>query len=517
MMRTLPQLPELTSGRREIVAMRGINYSDNHTDGDLAESVNVSTRRWPFLSPRNKRVKAPMSGSTDYSNVTAMTSWADSFVTVRGTGLWYGDELVGTVTAGEKQFAVVNTKLVIWPDKVYLDVQNKTVVPLSASVTATSVTCTDSEITVEGANDLTGYFKAGDTVSISGFATLTGNNKDVYIKSVTATTLTTYADSLASGTESGSIVIARQIPDLDYICESGNRLWGCSSQTKTIYASALGDPTNFFVYEGLSTDSYAVAVGSDGDFTGCCKLSSSVLFWKERTLHKMLGDYPAEYALYDYNVDGLREGCSGSMVIINETLYYMGLHGIYTYRGGTPVSISSHLGNHEMEQGVAGTDGERLYLSVLDSGEKEFLVYDPDKGMWVREDDTRALAFTRIGKYCYFLTDGGEVWQADSGAGDPNLEWSAQFTPFYETVEGRKRFSRLMLRLQLTKGAWVRAEYRCDDGRWIEAGKVIGAEEDAVQMRISPNRCDKFEVRLSGKGVCAVQNILREYKVGGAR
>lgn len=498
-----------------MVAMRGINYSDNRTDGDLAESQNVSTRRWPYLSPRSKREKVPMSGSTDYSNVTAMTSWADSFVTVRGTDLWYGDEKVGSVTAGAKQFAVVNTKLVIWPDKVYLDMTNKTIVPMGASLSVSGAKFTASEITVTGA-DLTTKFKVGDTVSISG-SSIAGNNKDVFIRALTATTITTNADSLAAVEDTGAITIQRKVPDLDFICESGNRLWGCSNADMTIYASALGDPTNFYVYEGLSTDSYAVAVGSDGDFTGCCKLSSSVLFWKERTLHKMLGDYPAEYALYDYSVDGLKAGCHGSMVIINETLYYMGLHGIYTYRGGTPQSISAQLGNHDMEMGVAGTDGELLYLSALDAGRKEFLVYDTGMGMWIREDDTRAVAFTRVGKYCYYLSDNGVVWQADTGKDDADIEWMAQFTPFYETVEGRKMFSRLLIRLQLSKGAWVKAEYRCDGGRWIEAGKILGEKEDVNQMRIAPNRCDKFEIRLSGKGMCAIQNILREFSVGGAR
>lgn len=514
-MTTLPKLPGKATVKREMVVMRGINYSDNTTDGDLAESQNISTRRWPFLSPRGEREKVPMSGSTEYNNVTAMTSWADSFVTVRGTGLWYGDEKVGDITAGAKQFAVVNTKLVIWPDKVYLDMTNKTIVPLGATVSVSGATFTASEITVTGA-DLTTKFKVGDTVSVSG-SSVAENNKDVFIKALTATTITTSGDSLAAVDDTGAITIQRKVPDLDFICESGNRLWGCSNADMTIYASALGDPTNFYVYEGLSTDSYAVAVGSDGDFTGCCKLSSSILFWKERTLHKMLGDYPAEYALYDYSMDGLKAGCAGSMVIINETLYYMGLHGIYTYRGGTPQTISGQLGNHDMEQGVAGTNGELLYLSALDAGEKEFLVYDTGKGMWVREDDTRAVAFTRVGKYCYFLTDGGEVLNADTGNDDSEIEWVAQFTPFYETVEGRKMFSRLLIRLQLGKGAWVKAEYRCDGGRWVEAGKILGAKEDVNQMRISPNRCDKFEVRLSGKGMCAIQNILREFSVGGAR
>ena len=57
------------------------------------------------------------------------------------------------------------------------------------------------------------------------------------------------------------------MPELDFLCENENRLWGCKGDT--IYASKLGDPFNWNVFDGVSTDSYAVDVGSAGDFTGC--------------------------------------------------------------------------------------------------------------------------------------------------------------------------------------------------------------------------------------------------------
>ena len=88
-----------------------------------------------------------------------------------------------------------------------------------------------------------------------------------------------------------------------------NRIWG--AEGKTIYASALGDPTNY-VYDGVSTDSYAVAVGTEGEFTGCIAYSSTVLFWKENCLHKVLGSYPAQYEIYTYTVPGIQKGSEKS-------------------------------------------------------------------------------------------------------------------------------------------------------------------------------------------------------------
>ena len=493
----------------ETVAMRGINWSDQIQDGDLRDSLNLSARRYPYMTTRRKRVQ-----QAGYEGATGLTAWG-KLVAVEGTSLLYDGEKVGTVTAGEKQFAVVNTKMVIWPDKVYLDMNSREVKPLGAKLTGSKATFTKSTMKVSGWTDLTTLFKAGDAVTLSGCTTKKDNNKDFVIKSLTADTITVTDNTFVEVSEtSTAITIERKIPDMDYICESENRLWGCSSDEQTIYASSLGDPTNFYAYEGLSTDSYALSVGTEGAFTGCCKLTSSVLFWKETKLHKILGSYPAEYSLYTYDIEGLQKGCHKSLQVINEVLFYMGLHGVYAYTGGTPSLISANFGDHAFTDAVAGNDGDSYFLSLREGEETHFLVYETRNGIWVREDDTEAVDFARIGKDMYVLTKDGTVWLADGREDDAGIEWMAQFTPFYETIEGRKSYSRLLLRLELPKGSWLKAEVRCDGGLWKECGKVVGREHDVVPLRIALNRCDKFEIRLRGKGPCTILSMLREFRVG---
>ena len=105
------------AAKREVVALRGINYGDSLQDGDLVSCENLSARRYPYLSTRRPRARqTAQSGPT----TTALTAWG-KLVAVQGTELTYDGKKVGEVTAGEKQFAVVNTKLGIWPDKVYLE------------------------------------------------------------------------------------------------------------------------------------------------------------------------------------------------------------------------------------------------------------------------------------------------------------------------------------------------------------------------------------------------------------
>ncbi len=514
-MLTLPQIPyAMQKNRKEIVAMRGINYSDQIQDGDMTDSLNLSARRYPYITTRKARVK-----QTSYADATALTAWG-KLVAVEGTNLLYDGSVVGTVTAGAKQFAVVNTKLVIWPDKVYLDLNTNTVKDMGASITGVGAVFTTTKMTIAWqaggeAVDLTEIFKQGDAITITGCTAQASNNKDIVIKGLTATEITVAENTFTAATEtSNEITLERKIPDMDFICESENRLWGCSNDAQTLYASSLGDPTNFNVFEGLSTDSYALAVGSEGSFTGCCKLSSSVLFWKETKLHKILGSYPAEYSLYTYDIEGLRSGCHKSLQVINEVLFYMGLHGVYAYSGGTPSLMSANFGNHDFADAVAGNDGDSYYLSVKEGTKKHLFIYETRAGIWVHEDTICCADFARIGKDLYMLKDDGDVYLTVGSTDDAAIEWLAQFTPFYETVQGRKIHSKMTLRLELPAGSYVAASVRFDSGPWRETAKIVGKTDDAVPLRILLDRCDKFEMKLTGKGPCTILSMMREFSVG---
>lgn len=511
----LPNLPfDVPKNQAETVAVRGVNYSDRIRDGDLAESENLTTRRWPYLSVRRAREE-----QAKYSGSTAIFAW-EKLVTVQGTELMFDGQPKGTVLPGLKQFAAVGTRLIIWPDKLCVELKNN---PYGITITEMEIEIesNDPVFTTDSLNlpnldveSLKNAFRVGDLVEIT---TSTGENSGQFtIKSISGTELRFGEGSFQKAKPSGEILIRRVIPDMDFICASENRLWGCSSRDRSIYASALGDPIQFYDFSGLSTDSYALPVGTEGNFTGCCRLGNAVLFFKEHTLHKVLGSYPAEYSMYDYQVEGLQKGSYRSLQVINETLYYMGLHGVYTYSGSTPVLISQCFGSRRFSDAVGGSDGERYYLSVKEGDENHLLVFDTSLGIWLREDSTRCLGFSRVSERLYFLDDKGRVWLEDSGEEDKEIRWSAQFTPFYETLSGRKRHTRLLIRLELPKGSWVRAEIRSGQ-RWEVCGQAAGAVRDTVALRLPIRRCDRFELRLTGKGPCAILGIQREFVVGSER
>ena len=84
----------------------------------------------------------------------------------------------------------------------------------------------------------------------------------------------------------------------------------------------------------------------------------------------------------------------------------------------------------------------------------------------------------------------------------------------FMTIQGRKRYSKLLLRMELPKGSYLIAEIRTNGGKWLEIGKIIGRNYDTIPLRIVPTRCDRFEVRLRGKGPCTILSMMREFSVG---
>jgi len=495
--------------RQQIINFGGINYGEGASPGELEESRGLSSARYPSMSQRE--------GRKTYAEYAAPTGLyaRGALCVVDGTDLIYDGEVVGTVTPGEKQFATINTKVVIYPDKLFYDTETGELKPLEASVSRSGVTFTTETMTISGAA-LDTQFSAGDAVEISGCTTLPDNNKSAIIRSLTATTLTFDGDIFVEGTESGTVKISREVPDLDCICESDNRIWGAAGST--IYASALGDPRNFNVFDGLSTDSYAAAVGTDGEFTGCIAYSSGVLFWKEDCVHKVLGSYPAQYEIYTYSVPGLQKGSEKSMAIINEALYYKGRAGVYVYSGGVPSLISENFGTRRFYSAVGGTDGERYYVSMSDEDDMWGLyVYDTLRGIWLREDGTHATDFTNLDGTLYYL-DGVTKKVMMTGQDDSEegrVDWMASFAPFTEQVNDRKCYSKLSLRLEVEPGAWMNVHISCDKQPWKKVWSTHDSKAPTMTAVIRPERCDAFRVKLTGKGRVTIRSFLREFETGG--
>lgn len=320
------------------------------------------------------------------------------------------------------------------------------------------------------------------------------------------------------------------VPPMDYICSLNNRLWGCSSYARTIYASALGDPTDFFTFAGNSLDAYQVAVGTPGDFTGCVALNNTVLFFKQHVIHKLMGGFPAEYAMYTYNFDAVSETNAMSAVNCGGLAVYVSEHGIGTYEGSSAGTLSPELGEGGMRNSIAGYNGEMYALYYEDNdGDPHTYVYDMRYRMWTERDYGKVLAFAHLVDSDYVLIyhdDYNTVYHIDSGV-PLQEDWEMTFKPFYESVSGswgskshvfeKKRYTGLTIRMELPKDSWIKAELKSDDGRWIPVARKAGRSDAAEDFVIRTPRMDKVQLRLTGHGPMTILGMEREYTIGSRR
>ncbi len=321
------------------------------------------------------------------------------------------------------------------------------------------------------------------------------------------------------------IKVARSAPDLDFITESNNRLWGCKygmvdgSVVNEIYASKLGDLKNWNCFMGLSTDSYTVSVGSDGRFTGCATVAGSPVFFKEDCLHKISGSLPSSFSVTTSQCRGVQEGCGLSLQTVNETLFYMSRAGVMTYDGSLPSSVNSCLGGVRYYNAVAGATGEKYYISMEDSaGAWSLFCFNTKTGMWHKEDSTHAVAFGKKGDELYFLTAGGEIMAVNGteGEAEEDVAWEAVTGMYGYDAAGQKYLSRFNIRMQMEKGATCQLLLEYDsNGEWVDKGTVTGTSTRTFMIPVIPRRCDHVRIKLQGVGMVKVYSIARLYEEGG--
>ena len=231
-----------------------------------------------------------------------------------------------------------------------------------------------------------------------------------------------------------SISIQRKVPDMDYVCEAQNRLWGCyygfdgTHALNEIYCCALGDFRNWSQYLGISTDSWRASRGSDGPFTGCINYLGTPTFFKESVIHPVSVSSVGAHQIGDIPARGVQQGSHLSLAVVNETLFYKSRTGVMAYQGGMPADVSEALGDEKYYAAVAGVYGQRYYISMKDGANAwHFFCYDVGKGLWMHEDDLHAEQFAQVGDELY-VQSSNKIYAINGTGGTPEsaVPWIAE-------------------------------------------------------------------------------------------
>ena len=312
------------------------------------------------------------------------------------------------------------------------------------------------------------------------------------------------------------VAVERRVPDFDFVTEQGNRVWGCSRKENTIYACALGDPTNWYSYRGIASDSYAVSVGSDGAFTGAASCMGYVLFFKENCIHKLYGSKPSDYQLSSVRCRGVAANAAGSLCVIAETLYYLSPDGVMAWGGSLPTKVSGTLATGRLtavEWAMGGSLDARYYLYLKRKTETggRLLVYDTETGLW-HEESPAGTEMVGTGQQLY-LWDGNALWAADpdreeDGETETRLQFEAVTGDIGMSSPDDKYVSRVTLRLDALAHTVVDVAVSYDGGDWETVGSCAAVRADErINLPFVPRRHDLMRLKFSGSGQMVLRSV----------
>lgn len=570
-MREAPYLQQRGRNRSITTDFRGLNLSQGIGDGEWAWMQNMDTREYPAVARRQKRVHV---ATLNKPNGLCAT---DRLCFVDGVKFYYNGFYYGDVEDSEKTLVPMGAKIAIFPDKKlfdtttfsFTDMEQKNVSSGTVSVTLAKGDGTPYGEYTEGDtapenpengqlwldtsgdapvmktwSEAQGLWVAEATTYVLVSATGLGQG----LKALDGVTVSGLEEAGLNGawiltdagpdyilftgilqktlTQTGEVRVERTCPEMDFVVEKDNRLWGCSSADHEIYCCKLGDPTNWRAYQGVATDSYAVTVGTPGPFTGAAVSGSAVIFFKENCLHRVYGTQPSNFTVYVDNLRGVQQGCHKSAVRVNEYLYYKSVFDVCVYADSEVAGISAALGTESYKNAVAGVCGSRLYLSMEDQeGAWQLLVYDTAAGVWTREDGTHALGFASCLTETFMLRADGELYALLPGEynkdffmvgsdytvyaqeeTDEEVSWELRTGEILRELPDHKYIGKIQLYLELDPGAKAEVALRRDGGAWEKIQELSGGDQRRCTLPIYPRRCDRMEIRLTGVGHARLVN-----------
>ena len=395
----------------------------------------------------------------------------------------------------------------------------------SAMWSAVSTTYIKISATGIGAN-----FNEYDGVKISGITVSSlqdlNNTMVIYAKGDDYIVVVGVLDDAYHIEQDEHITIERLMPDMDFVIESNNRLWGCryglnrdNEVVNELYASKLGDFKNWNCFLGTSMDSYYVSLGTDGQFTGAISYLGQPLFFKENCLHMVYGNYPAEYQVQDTACRGVQKGSEKSIAMVNEVLYYKSRTGICAFNGSLPAEISANLGEIAYSNAVACGHKNKYYISMVEVSTKEhnLFVYDTEKGLWHKEDNTKIDDFCSVNDELYYINGSKNIFTMfGSGKKDETaIDWMAETGTIGCSAIDKKYISRLSVRLSMEIGTRVSFLVEYDSsGTWEHISTLTGANLRTFTVPIKPKRCDHLRLKIAGKGNAKIYSIAKTLEQG---
>lgn len=529
----------------------GLDARRAASDGAIRDMENMSRRFYPALASRTLRRKL----DEQWNNFGGAYYGERDFI-VHGGTLYDDGAAVCSVTSGEKQMAVLENKLYVFPDKIEYDITNKTYKNRGVKLTnvgnyksawiswgwsesggdVSTITFKTEFITLKHADFPNVPFEKGDRIFVEIQGSVSANTYEygVTIQSVaTGSTddipehswylrvpLGTFAAAVGDPSTieaSVKITIKYDIPDLDFVFASDNRLWGAKG--RNIYASALGQGTVWTDYDTLSTSSWAATTQVGDNITAALDFGGMPVFFAENAAYKIYGENPKEFQYARQTMVGVTKGEHKSVAAGAGYIYYLTRRGVYAWTGGVPQLISSPLGDERITEAVGGSDGVVYYLSCKQGGRHNLYLFDPLANAWIREDGSAAVDIRLRGRdLCMVQTDGtvhliGDVF-GDDGTEEEPISYAVETSDYNDGAVANKSAKNILIQYELTEGeADVMVSYDGEPWHHVYTLYDTDGKKLTAVIPLQEKRYRTMRIRIEGDGEIVIYCMVRDVNV----
>ena len=535
----------------------GLDARRAASDGAIRDMDNMSLRFSPAIGSRTKRRRI----ATGWKSFGG-AYYGDRDYVVRGGKLYdNGTEVSGiTLTSGEKSMAMLEKNLWIFPDRIRYNTDTKAVKDFGAA-TQQNITnkkyaeinfrikkTGDTIISTEYLNDLLVFlesdfpnigFSAGTLVKIR--MRKTTSTADAYESFVLRVEEKDTAYITSPGFEGEQRVVKLQFPlgsfksvygkdrtqipikiEISYtipprmegVFASDNRLWGYKG--REIYASSLGDGSEWMDYDTLTTSSWAASTKTGDDITAGIDFGGMPVFFCENAAYKIYGENPKEFQYARQDLIGVTAGDHKSVAVGAGYIFYATRRGIYAWTGGVPQLISSPLGEDRITDAVGGSDGAVYYLSCKQGGRQNLYAYDPLTFAWVREDDAKAIDIRMRRNDLCMVKDDNTAWLigdvfGTEGTAESAITYALETGEYNDGAVTVKAAKNILLQHELTGGeADVSVSY--DGEPWEHVYTLYDTDGKRITsvIPLREKRYRTMKIRVEGDGEMIIYYMMRD-------
>lgn len=532
-------------------AFGGLDARRAAADGAIRDMGNMSLRFSPAISNRTAR-RNIKNGWTDFGGAY----YGERDFVVRGGKLYDGDTAVCPVSTGEKSMAVLESKLYILPDKIEYDTANRTYKNYGYSLTNKDngkrawvgwsyrseevgdfieTTYLNEFLVLHGADFPSFPFEEDELIYIDmetadgeksmvyrvkpenvllAYTEVSGINAQVWNIKFPLGTFTDIAGDPSSSIVPVKVTVRYDIPDMDGIFASDNRLWGYKG--REIYCSSLGNGIEWSDYDTLATSSWAATTKTGDNITAGVDFGGTPVFFAENAAYKIYGENPKEFQYARQDIIGVTKGDHKSVAVGAGYIFYLSRRGIYAWTGGVPQLISAPLGEERITDAVGGSDGAVYYLSCKQDGRQNLYVFDPMTFAWVREDDTEAVDIRLRGRDLCMVTGGGDVHLIgdvydEIGDEENGIRYYLETADYNDGAVTQKSAKNILIQHELAGGeADVCVSY--DGEPWNHVYTLYDTDGKKITsvIPLREKRYRTMRIRIEGDGEIVIYYMMRD-------